>query len=386
MPVNSAFVERLVCVAIVLAFILLVPSPVLPIYYKYMEALLVETLNEENENIIDTNFTNANISLQEPPKGFQPINPIFTTFRARLIRLRSNGFDMIGASPVFTTFRCAWIRFGDKGLLTVSITVEPGGYVWNGRVIGAGSWYVFRVRVFTKFGKVDSVGINIVNETGGLASINCSGDSCDWSGSLVNDVDIISSGSEYIVKANVSIPWNVAGELLVDASATDTLFKANVSKDLKLLVVNETSIDMDSIRVWPETVPPAGRVRVRAGVLYSNTGIPAVGEKVKLYFTPSAGVPASAIRSSNIYETVTDSGGYINVVLVAPEETGDYNIVIEPLHGEPVTVPLVVSEDALGGIAYLLVDNLLILGMIIGISVSALLIILQRKRNYKGRT
>lgn len=457
MHVNSVRGGRLVYVAVASAFLLLVLLSALPVYYKSMEAVLVEALGEEDGNIIDTNFKTINVSLQESSIVFQPnpllttfrfrlarlswegpfgligVKPLFTTFKLRVIKLNSIGFDLIGyrllsttfrsrmikfssvgpfdlvgVKPLFTTFRSAWIRFVGEGLFSVSITVEPKSYVWNGEIIGAGRWYVFRVMVFNLFGRVDSVGIDIVSGNSRLTSISCSGGDCSLSGHLVNSISVISSGSEYIVEVNVSIPWNVSEELLVSASVSSNLFGVTISKDLKLLVINETSVDMDSVSVSPREVAPGDDVRVVARIVYSGTSIPVVGERVRVYFVPSSGVPALAIMSFNGYvEAVTNSSGYIDVVLQAPTQPGNYNLVVEPLHGNPERSPesislvtvtgvqqptttgmqtVTVGEGVLGGIARPFASSIFILGVITGITMLALLIILQRKRKHRGKT
>ena len=403
MRINHMYVKGLVSTTIMVILLPLLLLLALPTYHLFEGMSLVKDL-EKNQNLLNTTFRKHVLPLQEPPTFFQPLL-ILTTFKLRTLNLSKEGpFNLISTKPIPTTFKTRLI--GLSRLFSVSISVEPKGYVWNREIIGAGRWYVFRVKVFNLFGHVDLVSIDIVSGDSRLANVKCSGSSCSSPSHLVNSISVISSSFEYIVDVNVSIPWNVSGELLVNTSVSisDSLLGVTISKELRLLVVNETSVDVNNIRIWPRDITPGSNVRVVARIIYSGTSIPVVGEKVRVYFTPSSGVPALAIMSSNGYvEAITNSSGYIDVVLQAPTQPGNYNLVVEPLHGNPVSISQIVvtgaeqptttgmqtvtvGEGVLGGIARFFVNSTFILGMTTGITMLALLIILQRKRKHRGKT
>ncbi len=227
-------------------------------------------------------------------------------------------------------------------IYSCTVEVYPGRYV-DGDTLGAGRWYLFRIRISYGLGVRRVTGVRVSMNAGGLwMNATCSSGGCSGSGSLpVHGMGMHNvSPSTIVVEVNASLPWSVSGPLRIH-TYTDTRDGLTLYTLHGYRVVNETSVA--SYTVTPREAPRHGLIRVEATIRYRGTSIPAAGERVEAYITGPHRLQNPA--------AVTDPSGVAVVQIRAPGAPGTYTLVIDPEHGDPATIEIRVTE-AYGGKPY----------------------------------
>ncbi len=147
----------------------------------------------------------------------------------------------------------------------------------------------------------------------------------------VVDIHRWDRGSDTTLSIGVSIPWSVNGTHTLMVKALAPGVAKNYSETIE--IVNETRIVRYALSETPLTANENALLSIF--VAYFNTSIPAGGETITVNGT----------------RIVANTDGVAYYSFKAPSKPGKYVLIVDPAHGPPITVPLIVAPPIARGYA-----------------------------------